>query len=135
VKPLLLALLIIFTSSCSSDDSEPDIKEDQPAGVGTDRLEEISGAMKEKKARPFSTWFSGEGEEEQKKEVELKKKEAQKKQEQAKKAKKTAPKKKAVTSGPVGCVQSKVYITDVENPEQYERLEDYPFTYECVTAR
>ena len=33
------------------------------------------------------------------------------------------------------CLKTKVYSLDVENPEQYKRLEDYPFTYECVTRR
>lgn len=33
------------------------------------------------------------------------------------------------------CVQEKVYSLDVENAAQYKRLEDFPFTYECVTQR
>jgi len=31
-----------------------------------------------------------------------------------------------------GCVKERVYTLDVENPDQYERLEDFPYTYECV---
>ena len=34
-----------------------------------------------------------------------------------------------------GCVKEKVYTLDVDNAEQYERLEDFPFTYECVITR
>lgn len=30
------------------------------------------------------------------------------------------------------CVKEKVYTLDVENADQYERIEDFPFTYECV---
>ncbi len=33
------------------------------------------------------------------------------------------------------CVREKVYSLDVENAAQYERLEDFPFTYECVIQR
>ena len=33
------------------------------------------------------------------------------------------------------CVKEKVYSLDVDNAEQYERLEDFPFTYECVIGR
>lgn len=33
-----------------------------------------------------------------------------------------------------GCIKQKVYTLDVENPEQYDRLEDFPFTYECVSS-
>lgn len=33
------------------------------------------------------------------------------------------------------CVKEKVYSLDVENTAQYERLEDFPFTYECVIQR
>lgn len=31
------------------------------------------------------------------------------------------------------CIKQKVYSLNVKNPEQYKRLEDYPYTYECVT--
>jgi len=34
-----------------------------------------------------------------------------------------------------GCVKEKVYTLDVENADQYERIEDFPFTYECVQRR
>ncbi len=33
------------------------------------------------------------------------------------------------------CIQEKVYSLDVNNTAQYERLEDFPFTYECVIRR
>jgi len=33
------------------------------------------------------------------------------------------------------CAKEKVYTLDVENADQYERLEDFPFTYECVRQR
>ncbi|HDY84491.1 hypothetical protein LCGC14_0524130 [marine sediment metagenome] len=33
------------------------------------------------------------------------------------------------------CMKEKVYSLNVENAAQYERLEDFPFTYECVTPR
>lgn len=33
------------------------------------------------------------------------------------------------------CEKEKVYSLDVDNPEQYKRLEDFPFTYECVMHR
>ena len=33
------------------------------------------------------------------------------------------------------CVKEKVYTLDVDNAAQYERLEDFPFTYECVIRR
>jgi hypothetical protein len=33
------------------------------------------------------------------------------------------------------CVKEKVYSLDVANASQYERLEDFPFTYECVIRR
>ena len=33
------------------------------------------------------------------------------------------------------CVKEKVYSLDVDNAAQYERLEDFPFTYECVIRR
>jgi hypothetical protein len=33
------------------------------------------------------------------------------------------------------CVKEKVYSLDVDNASQYKRLEDFPFTYECVTRR
>jgi len=33
------------------------------------------------------------------------------------------------------CVKEKVYSLDVDNAAQYERLEDFPFTYECVIQR
>ena len=32
-----------------------------------------------------------------------------------------------------GCIKEKVYTLDVDNADQYERLEDFPYTYECVT--
>ncbi len=31
-----------------------------------------------------------------------------------------------------GCIKEKVYTLDVDNVDQYERLEDFPYTYECV---
>jgi hypothetical protein len=34
-----------------------------------------------------------------------------------------------------GCVKEKVYSLIVDNGAQYERLEDFPFTYECVIRR
>jgi len=34
-----------------------------------------------------------------------------------------------------GCVKEKVYTLDVENADEYERIEDFPFTYECVNRR
>jgi len=34
-----------------------------------------------------------------------------------------------------GCVKEKLYTLDVENADQYERIEDFPFTYECVQRR
>lgn len=34
-----------------------------------------------------------------------------------------------------GCVKEKVYTLDVDNAAQYKRLEDFPFTYECVIQR
>jgi hypothetical protein len=33
------------------------------------------------------------------------------------------------------CVKEKVYSLDVDNAAQYKRLEDFPFTYECVIRR
>lgn len=30
------------------------------------------------------------------------------------------------------CVKERVYTLNVENAAQYERLEDFPFTYECI---
>ena|GEM_PF-1927068 len=33
------------------------------------------------------------------------------------------------------CVKEKVYTLDVDNAAQYERLEDFPYTYECVIQR
>jgi hypothetical protein len=33
------------------------------------------------------------------------------------------------------CVKEKVYTLDVANASRYERLEDFPFTYECVIQR
>jgi hypothetical protein len=33
------------------------------------------------------------------------------------------------------CVKEKVYSLDVDNASQYEHLEDFPFTYECVIRR
>jgi len=34
-----------------------------------------------------------------------------------------------------GCTKEKVYTLDVENADKYDRLEDFPFTYECVIRR
>lgn len=33
------------------------------------------------------------------------------------------------------CAKEKVYSLDVANASQYQRLEDFPFTYECVIRR
>lgn len=41
----------------------------------------------------------------------------------------------ATQSSGEDCVKEKVYSLDVDNAAQYERLEDFPFTYECVIRR
>lgn len=41
----------------------------------------------------------------------------------------------ATPSASEACVEEKVYSLDVDNAAQYDRLEDFPFTYECVIRR
>jgi ElaB/YqjD/DUF883 family membrane-anchored ribosome-binding protein len=41
----------------------------------------------------------------------------------------------ATPSASKECVKEKVYSLDVDNAAQYERLEDFPYTYECVIQR
>ncbi len=91
-----------------------------------ERLKTISGSMKESS----SSWFSRDDESD--KELEEKVAEPIPEQEPQ----------KLVNAAPTsyydeeaGCLMTKAYILDVENPEQYERIEDYPYTYECAMRR
>jgi len=100
------------------------------ASYSGERLKGISGSMKES-TNPFSNWFSDEDEA-----VKDKKKQD---------TEKPAPLKEAPTASDnspseyydeeAGCLMQKAYILDVENPEQYKRIEDYPYTYECAVRR
>jgi hypothetical protein len=94
----------------------------------TERIKGISESVKEN--APMSGWFKGGASQEAEKEQEPEKEII------------TEPTAKEATTSPdsywdekSGCVMQKAYTLDVENPEQYERLEDYPFTYECSIRR
>lgn len=89
-----------------------------------ERLEGISGSMK-KGLNPFSFWFSDDEDKEEP--VEPASPEIEQQERLAAQAKPEDTNE--------SCKREKVYILDVEHPEQYKRLEDYPFTYECVSER
>ena len=99
-----------------------------------ERLEGISGSMKES-TNPFSGWFSEEKKEQQKT---LDEDEINLELDLGVKEEGVAVAKEMPNSyydEKAGCLMQKAYILDVEDPDLYERIEDYPFKYECVTAR
>jgi hypothetical protein len=122
----------------------------------TDRLEGIAGGMRDGPGL-FSGWFSDDEKEPDEKEPD--KKEPDKKEPDKKEPDKKEPDKKVEQNRPepevkqqevklandlpssgyydeeAGCLKQKSYILDVENPENYKRIEDYPFTYECAVPR
>jgi len=91
-----------------------------------DRLEGISGSMNN--GGSLFGWFGGDDET---------------KEDTAQKGEEAFQLKSDATSSDVestqlagdGCAKEKVYTLDVENADQYERIEDFPFTYECVQRR
>lgn len=99
-----------------------------------ERLEGISDSMKES-TNPFSGWFSEEKKEQQKA---LEEDEINLELDLGVKAEGVAAAKEMPNSyydEKAGCLMQKAYILDVEDPDLYESIEDYPFKYECVTAR
>lgn len=100
------------------------------AAQAGDRLEGISGSLNEAGSLFFG-WFSDDKKQEEKM-LEQEKLELEAKQ-QAVKLANDLP--NEYYDEDVGCLKQKSYILDVENPQQYKRIEDYPFTYECVAPR
>ena len=105
------------------------------------RLEGIAGGMRDGPGL-FSGWFSDDEKEPDEKEPD--KKEPDKKVEQNRpepevKQQEVKLANDLPSSGyydeEAGCLKQKSYILDVENPENYKRIEDYPFTYECAVPR
>ncbi len=91
-----------------------------------ERLEGISGSMK-KGLDLFSFWFSDDEDKQEPVEPASASPEIEQQERLAAQARPEL--------NDESCKREKVYILDVEHPEQYKRLEDYPFTYECVSAR
>jgi len=126
------AMRIIFLALCLSFFT---------AAHSTDRLEGISGGMTDGPGF-FSGWFSDDEKEPEKKEPA--KKEPDKKVEKNKPEPEVKKQKVKLANDlpsggyydeEAGCLKQKSYILDVENPENYKRIEDYPFTYECAVPR